>query len=216
MKDVLLFDLDGTLVDNSEGIIKSVYYALDCLGVTEDEPEKLKRFIGPPLQSSFRDFYQLNETGVKRAVEKYRERYKSRGVHECHLYEGIDSMLQKLYMAGKTLCVATSKPQIFMEKILENLGVKKYFKVLVGATLDGTLGEKEDVIREVMRKLPERSVSDMLMIGDRKYDILGAKACAMESVGVYYGFAQAQELEMAGAQYIIQDVTELEKLLLKI
>lgn len=216
MKDVLLFDLDGTLVDNSEGIIKSVYYALDCLGVTEDEPEKLKRFIGPPLQSSFRDFYQLNETGVKRAVEKYRERYKSRGVHECHLYEGIDSMLQKLYMAGKTLCVATSKPQIFMEKILENLGVKKYFKVLVGATLDGTLGEKEDVIREVMRKLPERSVSDMLMIGDRKYDILGAKACAMESVGVYYGFAQAQELEMAGAQYIIQDVTELQKLLLKI
>lgn len=213
MKDIILFDLDGTLVDNSEGIVKSVYYALDCLGVTEDEPEKLKRFIGPPLESAFREFYQLNDTGVRRAVEKYRERYSKKGVWECRLYEGISPLLNRLHEAGKILCVATSKPQVFMEEILASLGVKKYFTVQVGATLDGTFCEKSDIIQTVIAQLPGRKVSEMLMVGDRKFDVFGAKRCGMESVGVYYGFAEQGELETAGAEYIAQDVKELENLL---
>ena len=211
----LLFDLDGTLINTKEGIVKSVYYALDFLGVTEDEPEKLERFIGPPLESSFRDFYQLNETGVRRAVEKYRERYKKKGQYECEPYPGIPALLRKLKECGKTLFVATSKPGVFAEEILRHHQLLQYFDGISAATLDGTVSEKPDIIRAVLKRLPEADLRDVVMIGDRRFDILGAKECGIKSVGVRYGFPEPGELEKAGAGSIADTVEQLLEILLK-
>lgn len=209
----LLFDLDGTLVNSKEGIVKSVYYALHALDIEESEPEKLERFIGPPLEESFREFYQLNDTGVRKAVELYRERYKKKGVYECSLYPGIDAALQALHEQGKRICLATSKPQVFAEQILDMHHVRQYFQCIVGATLDSSMIHKADIIREVMRQLPVATPDQLVMIGDRRYDIEGAKACGIKSIGVEYGFAEQNELQDAGADYIVPDVPALLSLL---
>lgn len=209
----LLFDLDGTLVNNRDGIVKSVYYALESLGIIEDEPEKLERFIGPPLINSFKDFYQLNDTGAKRAVEKYRERYSVKGVLECKLYDGIAELLDKLKADGYFLCVATSKPEKFTLQILENLGIKDKFDIIVGATLDSSMVEKPDIIKAILAKLPSGANEESLMIGDRRFDILGAKECNMRSVGVRWGFHEKNELENAGADYIVDTPQQLYELI---
>lgn len=211
----LLFDLDGTLMNTKEGIVKSVYYALDFLGVTEDEPEKLERFIGPPLDASFRDFYQMNETGVKRAVEKYRERYTKKGQYECEPYPGIPEMLRELKEKGNMLFVATSKPAVFAEEILRHHELSEYFDGISAATLDGTVSEKPDIIRAVLKKLPEVDKKDITMIGDRRFDILGAKECGIQSIGVRYGFPEPGELEEAEADSIADTVEQLRRILLE-
>lgn len=210
----LLFDLDGTLMNTKEGIVKSVYYALDFLGVTEDEPEKLERFIGPPLDASFRDFYQLNETGVRRAVEKYRERYAKKGQYECEPYPGIPEMLRELKEKGKVLFVATSKPAVFAEEILWYHGLSGYFDGISAATLDGAVSEKPDIIRAVLKELPEVDKREIAMIGDRRFDILGAKECGIYSIGVRYGFPEPGELEEVKADYIADTVEQLWEVLL--
>lgn len=210
----LLFDLDGTLMNTKEGIVKSVYYALDFLGVTEDEPEKLERFIGPPLDSSFRDFYQLNDTGVRRAVEKYRERYSKKGQYECEPYPGIPELLRELKDKGRTLYLATSKPAVFAREILSHHQLLDYFDGISAATLDGTVQEKPDIIRAVLKELPEAEKADVVMIGDRRFDILGAKECGIRSVGVRYGFPEPGELEEAEADDIADTVEQLRGILL--
>ncbi|WP_099205981.1 HAD-IA family hydrolase [Scatolibacter rhodanostii] len=213
MKQYILFDLDGTLVNSSEGIFKSVYYALNSLGIEESEPEQFRRFIGPPLDYSFRTFYNLNETGVRKALEKYRERYTEKGVYECKMYEGMKELVEELVAEGKTVCLATSKPQVFAEQILEMFHIKEYFKVIVGATLDGTLSEKGDIIKEAVRQLAGVSKEEMIMIGDREHDILGAKENGVQSIGIRHGFAEKGEFEAAGADYIVENTHELKNLL---
>lgn len=214
LKQYLLFDLDGTLVNSKEGIVKSVYYALDTLGIEESEPEKLIRFIGPPLDYSFRTFYNLNETGVRRAMEKYRERYSAKGLFECEIYGGMKELLEKLRAEGKFLCVATSKPQIFTEQILDMFQIRPYFQVVVGASLDDSLQEKADIIAEVLKQLPETAEkSEMLMIGDREHDVIGARQNGIECAGIRHGFAQPGEFEAAGADYIVAGTDELAQLL---
>lgn len=212
----ILFDLDGTLVNNREGIVKSVHYALDCLGIYEGEADKLERFIGPPLATSFKEFYDLSDTGVERAVEKYRERFSKRGVYENKLYEMIPELLSELKNTDKILCVSTSKPQKFTDIILEDREIKEYFDVVQGASLDSSLIEKGDIIRETLNQLDSPNKDEIIMIGDRKHDIIGAKQNGIKSVGVYYGFAEENELEDAGADYIVNTVEELIELLLSI
>lgn len=214
MKKYILFDLDGTLVNTGEGIVKSVYYALERLGICEEETEKLERFIGPPLSDSFRDFYQLNETGVKKAIEKYRERYNKKGMQESKVYDGIPELLQTLKETGHVLCVATSKPGVFAEKIIDLHQIKQYFDFLSCATLDGTLSAKKDIIQIVLDRYPDASKEEFIMVGDREHDIFGAKACGIESIGVRYGFAVPGEFEAAGADYIFNTVKDLQGFLL--
>lgn len=211
MKKYLLFDLDGTLTNTGEGIMKSAQYALDAFGIHGEPEEKLRRFVGPPLHESFMGFYGLSPEEAVRAVEKYRERYREKGVFESPLYEGIDALLQSLRDAGAVLCVATSKPQVFAEQILNLRGVRDFFTVVVGANLDGTRTDKAEVITEVLRQLGA-SPEEALMIGDRRQDIAGARACGVESVGVEYGFAEENELQNAGADYVVPSVAALEEL----
>lgn len=208
MKRYFLFDLDGTLTDTGEGILKSVQYALDAYGIHGEPEEKLRRFVGPPLHRSFVEFYGFSEEQAFEAVEKYRERYREKGVYENALYPGMDRLLPALAEVA-TLCVATSKPLVFASQILQMRGVDSCFTVTVGANLDGTMTDKAEVIAEVLRQLGGPDVREVIMVGDREHDILGAKACGLESIGVEYGFAGEGELQEAGADYVVPTVKAL-------
>lgn len=212
MKRYVLFDLDGTVADNGEGICKSAQYALDWFGIHHEPVENLRRFVGPPLQESFQVLYGFSPEEAKIAVEKYRERYRVKGVYENKLYPGIPALLEELSRRA-VVCLATSKPEVFSRKILEMGGVLPYFTRAVGSELDGRRTDKAEVIQEVLRQLGNPDRAQAVMVGDRKHDILGARACGVESIGVEYGFAPERELEEAGADHIVPTVEALRGLL---
>lgn len=218
MKQYLLFDLDGTLTDPKVGITTCVQYALAAQGIEEPDLDKLEPFIGPPLKESFQDFYQMTEEQAQQAVMKYRERFQDIGIFENSVYDGIAEMLHTLQSKGMHLAVASSKPTVFVKRILEHFKLDKYFQVVVGSELDGTRSEKEEVIREALRQLfgdqPIQN-NQIYMIGDRCYDIKGAKAVHVESVGVAYGYGSMEELKEAKADYIVKSVEELKNFLLR-
>ncbi len=209
MYDWLLFDLDGTLTDPKEGITKCIQYALHDQGVFSEELDALSRYIGPPLMESFSNYF--DEEGCKRAVKKYRERYEIYGMKECRLYDGIKDVLAAAKASGKMLAMATSKPQAYAEQILRNYGIDVYIDLPVGAITDSST--KADVINLVLEKagIADNPKAHALMIGDRKYDIEGANLCGIDSLGVYYGFAEPGELEKEGAKYIVNTVEELKE-----
>lgn len=217
MYNIILFDLDGTLTDPKEGITKSVQYALIHFGIEEPNLDHLIPFIGPPLLQSFMEFYGFEEAVAKAAITRYRERFSTVGIFENSVYDGIKEMLEQLQQKGKILTIATSKPGIFAEQILEHYGIRKYFKIVVGSELDGRRTNKAEVIEEVFSQLniSQEEKSQAIMIGDRKHDIIGAKANGIHSIGVKFGYAEENELELAGADYIVETVEELRQLLLK-
>lgn len=214
MPNYLLFDLDGTLTNPKEGITKCVQYALQALGIQEPDLDKLTPFIGPPLRQAFQQFYQLEEQQARYAVEKYRERFSTVGLFENYPYPGIAAMLQQLQAQGKILAVASSKPTVFVEQILQKFALDQYFQVILGSNLDGSRAEKQQVIAQALRQLHHPPAHQLLMIGDRKYDVCGAKAMGFPCVGVAFGFAAAGELEESGAIYIAQTVADLQQYLL--
>lgn len=209
MFDVILFDLDGTLTDSKEGIINCVKYALKPYGIEENDMSVLLRFIGPPLYDMFAETYGFSHERANEAVAKYRERFSDVGLFENALIDGAAELLEYLRKKGKTLVLATSKPIVFAERIIENFGIAKYFDYAVGAELDGTLGHKEDVIREALKRAGATDLSRAVIIGDRNYDILGAKKCGISSIGVRCGYAENGELEDAGADYIFDNLAEV-------
>lgn len=218
MKKYLLFDLDGTLTDPKVGITTCVQYALKEFGIDEPDLDKLESFIGPPLKDSFMQFYGMSEEQAQKALEKYRERFSDVGMFENEVYAGIPQMLHTLQSKGIFLAVASSKPTVFVEKILEHFNIRKYFKVVVGSELDGTRTNKDEVVQEALNQLfGENPIQkeQVYMIGDRKFDVEGAKALEIESVGVAYGYGSMEELKEAKADYIVRSVEELEKFLLR-
>ncbi len=217
MKKYILFDLDGTLTDPKEGITKCVQYALEYFGIHEPDLEKLVKFIGPPLDVSFSEYYGMSEADASIAVDKYRERFSSIGIFENGLYEGIIDMLKALKKSGRCLALATSKPDVFAVRIVEKYGIAPYLDVLAGGKIGGSCN-KDDVIAEALDMLgvTDNDKQEVIMVGDRKHDIIGAKKCGIESVGVRFGYAEEGELETAGADYIVSTVEELEKLLLSV
>lgn len=219
MKDILLFDLDGTLTDPKEGITKCVEYALNAYGIQVTSLDDLMCFIGPPLVESFQMFYGFDQNKAEEAVEKYRERFRDIGIFENRVYEGIHQLLGSCKAAGKKICLATSKPEVFAVRILDKYGLSEFFDEVVGSTLDGSINAKHEVIAEVFRRLQIESDEDkdrVIMIGDRKHDILGAKRMDIQSIGVEFGYAEEGELLEAGADYIVDTVADLEKLCLNI
>lgn len=214
----LLFDLDGTLTDSAEGIINSVVHALNELGEEVPEYSTLRKFIGPPLSYSFKEFCGMDEELTKKAIVSYRARYSTIGLFENAPYEGIPELLKEVKSAGFYLAIASSKPKPFVERILEKFEILQYFDCVAGAELNGSRGTKEDVIEDAFAyigidKNPKLK-SQTIMIGDRHYDINGAKAFSIDSIGVKYGFADEGELEAAGATYVVETVEELKELLL--
>ncbi len=213
MYQFLLFDLDGTLTDPYEGITRCFQYALEAFGI-EERQENLKRVIGPPLIDAFMEFYDFSREQGELAVAKYRERFSVVGLFENEVYAGIPEMLSDLQKAGKTLCLATAKPEVFAKRILEKFDLAKYFSVVVGAELDGTRNYKKDVIAEALNQLGNPPLDEVLMIGDRKQDIEGARACNVASLGVRFGYAEPGELEQAGCTTYAETVEQLNEYLL--
>ena len=216
MYKYLLFDLDGTISDSGPGITKSVQYGLEKIGIIESDLEKLKAFIGPPLRDSFKNFYNLSDEKTEEAVKYYRERYAPIGIFENNLYEGIPELLKKLHEDGFVLCLASSKPKVFVERILKHFDIFDYFNVVMGSNLDGSLENKEDIIAECLKEFSNAEgfkLSDCLMIGDRKFDIEAAHKCGIKCAGVSYGFGSLEELKEYKADYICESVDELGKLI---
>lgn len=211
---MILFDLDGTLTDPKPGITKSVQYALSKMNIVEEDLEKLTIFIGPPLTASFKEFYSMSDEEANEALQYYRERFSAVGLYENTVYKGIKELLEQLQEQGKTMFVATSKPTFFSIKILEHFGLIHFFKAVIGSELDGTRVEKNEVIEFVLSQIEGHDRSKIIMVGDRKYDIVGAQTNGIDVIGVSYGYGSDDELTEAKPDYIAGTVSELGEFLL--
>ena len=203
-----LFDLDGTLTNPGEGITRSVQYALRQLGLEADDLEALLPYIGPPLRDSFVATSGVEEAMVQQAVLAYREYFVTKGIFENVPYTGVAEMLQQLVDDGWRLAVATSKPRVFAERILETFALRGFFEVVAGAELDGTRERKAEVISYAFGCLQRVPDGECVMVGDRDHDVAGAKAVGIHTIGVTWGYGSVHELRSAGAELLIHHVPD--------
>lgn len=210
----ILFDLDGTLTDPGRGITNSILYALDKMGIPKPPREELYAFIGPPLKEMFMTHFNLSDAQGEEALRCYREYFSVDGLFENEVYAGIPELLEALRRAGTTLLVATSKPEVFTLRILERFDLARYFHFVAGSTLDGGRVHKEDVIAYALKTYALTDFSQIVMVGDRKFDVEGAKANNLPCIGVTYGYGSKEELEKAGAIATANTPQELVHLLL--
>ena len=204
-----LFDLDGTLTDSGEGIMNSIRYALDKFGITEYDEAVLRKFIGPPLAECFQKYFDLSQEEARTGIDYYREYYTAGGMFENAVYDGVKELLEGLKAQGKTLLVATSKPELFAKQILEHFELAQYFDCIAGASMDETRVRKDEVIAYALQQYQGVELEDAVMIGDRSHDIMGGKANGMDTIGVLYGFGSREELEEAGADWIAERPEEI-------
>lgn len=210
----ILLDLDGTVTDSAEGVINSVAYSLEKLGYPVKDKRTLMKFIGPPLTESFKDFYNFDDETTRLGVEYYREYYSVTGIFENKLYPGIEHLLKTLKSNGKTVILATSKPEVYAKRILDRFGVSEYFDLIAGSTLDAERNTKTDVLRYALKAADINSHDEALMVGDRKHDILGARDVGIKCAAILYGYGNEAEFKEYGADYIIDTVEKLEKFLI--
>lgn len=208
-RDIVFFDLDGTLTASHHGIINACVYALNSFGIEVPDRSVLMKFIGPPLIDSFQAFYGMDKETAARAVATYREYYKDKGIFENEVYDGIPETLKTLKEAGRTICLATSKPETFAVRILEHFELDSYFDIICGSDLSGRRDNKAAVIGVTLEKtagLLEKTVEEIItrtiMIGDREHDIIGASEWALPCMGVLYGYGSEEEHKAAGAAVI--------------
>lgn len=202
--DHCLFDLDGTLTDPAIGITNSVMHALDKFGIHVNDRSELFPFIGPPLDHSFMKYFGFSPEDAVRAIAYYREYFSVDGLFENEVYDGIPEMLSELKDRGVVLAIATSKPYEFTVRILEHFDLMKYFDHIGAATMDGSISRKEDVILNLLDKMGVEDKASILMVGDRHHDIDGAKINGLDSAGVLWGYGSEDELQTAGANYLLQ------------
>ena len=205
----ILFDLDGTLTDPGTGITNSVAYALARWNIHVEDRRTLYRFIGPPLQDSFREYYGFSPEEALKAVDVYREYFREKGLYENEVYPGVEDMLKTLKAQGKTLILATSKPEEFAIRILKHFGLDGYFTVMAGATMEPSRSKKGDVIAYALHTAGVSDLTKAVMIGDREHDIIGAKQNGLDSIGVLFGYGDREELEKAGATHIAPTVESI-------
>lgn len=205
----LLFDLDGTLTDSGPGIMNAASYALKQFGIEETAPEKLRRFVGPPLHDSFSRFYGMSEADMKEAVRLFRVYYRPIGIFENTPYPGIRDFLLELRKRGKKLAVATSKPMEMAERVLRHFDLYDCFDVHCAGTEDESRNQKWQIVSDALNQLGVEDRSQALMIGDREQDVLGAAKNGIDCAGVLWGYGSRQEFETAGAAYIVENYGEL-------
>lgn len=210
----LFFDLDGTVIDSSSGITASVAYALKGLDRTPPPKEELLCFIGPPLEYGFSAFCGLDKRTAKQAVALYRENYRAGAMLDCRVYDGMEQLLRKASEAGLCCVLATCKPHVYADAILHHHGLSRYFSFVSGPELDGTRGEKHQVIEYAIQQLGIADRRSILMLGDRQNDVEGAKRCGVDCAGVLWGFGSSEELRTAGATLLFEKPSEAERFLL--
>lgn len=215
MFEYLFFDLDGTLTNPALGITNSFKYAYKYFGMEIPSYEKLCSFIGPPLVETFKNNFGFDDKKAEEGVKVYREYFSTKGLFENSVYPGIENLLEKLKKNQKHLVVATSKPELFALQILEHFNLSKYFEFICGSLMDESRSEKSEVISYALEKCKNPSPKKILMIGDRKHDILGAKKNGIKSCGVLFGYGTKEEFENSGADFICKNIEELEKICLE-
>ena len=213
--NTILFDLDGTLTDPAEGITKAVEAALNHYGITVADRAALHKFIGPPLDESFPEFYGFDAARTAEATEVFRAYFDRQGWRENIPYPGVEDMLRDLRAAGKRLLVATSKPEVFALRIMEHFGLARYFDHICGAPMDNQEGAKKAaVIRDALRRAGVEDLSTAVMGGDRRHDIDGARQAGLEAVGVLWGYGDLQELEASHPVHIVESFDGLKRVLI--
>ena len=210
MYQSILFDLDGTLTDSGEGIMKSTIYTLTHYGIEAPPEAQLRTVVGPPLTESFARF-GVPEDKLTEAVEIYRSRYIPICRFENHPYPGIEILLENLQRNGHKLYIATSKPEWMSIEILEHFGLAKYFDIICGAATDFSRNTKEAVIAHLLSQCEEQDSA--VMVGDTAYDVIGAKAHGIPCIGVSWGYGCIKEMEEAGAIAIAHTMEQLYDLL---
>nr|WP_316244923.1 HAD hydrolase-like protein [Oceanobacillus jeddahense] len=190
-----------------------VQYALNKMGIVESSLDILKCFIGPPLQVSFTEYYHFNEANTQKAIQLYRERFKEKGMYENTLYPDTAGLLQLLKEQGFILTVATSKPTVFAEQILEYFQINKYFEIIAGSNLDGTRSAKAEIIRYIIDNYPEYKLEEFIMVGDRKHDIIGANQTGIDSIGVTYGYGSLGEVNGEKPTFVVDSLKQVNMIL---
>ena len=212
----VLFDLDGTLTDPGLGITNSVMHALDRFGIEKPPREELYCFIGPPLTDSFNKKFGIPVEKAPEAIGYFREYFAEKGILENEIYPGIPELLEALHKKGDMVVLATAKPLRFAKRILDYFDIAKWFDYVGGNDMAETYMKKSDLLRDIFAALGlgEDDLADCLMVGDRNHDVDGAHEAGIKAVGVLYGYGGRDELEAAGADFIVDDVDGLAKLLL--
>ena len=209
MYNTILFDLDGTLTDSEPGIINSIEYALRKYNIEIENKADLRKFLGPPLVESFKQFCGFSGEKAEQAVEFYREYFREKGIFENNVYNGVVELLENLKAKNKKLIVAISKPEPFTYRILEHFDLLKYFDFVAGSNMDNTRCKKDEVISYALNSCGITDLHSVVMIGDREHDIIGANKVGIASIGVLYGYGDLKELETAGATYIAKNTNEI-------
>ena len=210
----ILFDLDGTIMDSMEGVIASVLYAYDGLGLPHPPVSQHREFVGPPLHESF-PAHGIPQELVWTAIGLYRERYNTTGKYEGHPYPGIPGLLHDLQAAGLPLYVATSKPEELSIDILTHFNLARYFTRIAGATEDASRADKEAVLRYLLSDMTDAERDDCVLIGDTIYDVEGAATVGLPCIGVTWGCGDPAQMSAGGAVCLVDDTIALKKLLLQ-
>lgn len=213
--ETILFDLDGTLTDPKQGMVKSFQYALSFFKIEDPDLSMLEKCIGPPLQDSFSEYFGFSRKDTEMAIKKYREYFSERGLFENEVYAGIPELLEALREDGRMLILATSKPALYSRKILEHFSLRKYFAFISGSTMSGSRLRKADIIRYGLKKRPPATSAAVVMVGDRKHDVIGVKEAGVDSIGVLYGYGSRAEMEACAPDAIIPSVDALKKFFLE-
>ncbi len=212
--DLILFDLDGTLTDPTSGLCRSYRYALERMGIDYGSYESLKRYIGPSLVSIWKEEYDFTDAQAQHALDLFREFFEEHGWHDNHLFEGIPETLAALRAAGKRLSLATSKPLVHAQKILDLFDLTKYFDFVGASDLVGTRDEKWQVIEYVLEHFPDVPRERVVIVGDRRFDCEGARRTGICALGVLYGCGSREELEAAGFDALCERVEDIAPILL--
>lgn len=205
----VIFDFDGTICDTGEGILKSAKYALEAFGYNAPDYEELTCFIGPPLLITFQEKFGADAARADELVKKFRERYTNKGVFESKLYDGIKELLISLKKDNIKIGIASSKPQEYIETLLDHFGIKSYFDVICGVTFTADCESKASIIARCQKEL-NIAGNECIMVGDKKYDIEGAKTNLIDSVGVLWGYGTKFEHIEAGAKFIVDKIEDIE------
>lgn len=208
MFTTILFDLDGTLTNPFMGITGGILYALEHLGYPCPPREELVSFIGPPLYDELRRRFGMDDKTAREGVRLYREYYSAGGLFENELLEGAEELLKLLKQRGKRVCLATSKPKDFAVRILEKFGIAEYFDYIGGATMDGSIGTKQEVIELVLRETGA-DAAECVLVGDRFHDILGAHSVGMKCICVLVGFGDRREYAEYGADFVCETLADV-------
>lgn len=209
----VIFDFDGTICDTGEGIKKSAKYALDAFNIPSDDWQTLDCFIGPPLLVTFQEQFDQSAADADLLVQKFRERYTNTGIYECELYNGIKQLLINLKVDGIKIGIASSKPQVFVETLLNKFAIAKYFDSVCATSFAADCESKQNIIARCLKEL-ETEPKDALMVGDRFYDIDGAKADMVDGAGVLWGYGSKFKFIECGAKYIVDKVEDIESIAL--